>query len=378
MYINLIIFFIFTYSFIIFCFYYVKKDSIHIDSKIYVYMTLFLFLNVINFKLNKILFNIPFYYIFIINLILVVICKTIFLQLAESIKNLFLFNWLLYHFLVIKNKFFNYGFIILEELNKCSKFQSNLFILSIIMLIIFYGFHGLLFLLSFWPSFFSIFLSCFLLIYNILNFIESKFIFNNQNISSNRIQNLDFKKVQNILFINKTKFNRNIKLNHIEKRYISGTQIRQNLKEWFKITTAGTSTAVILTTVFAGANVISHQKQAEAAQKQAEVAERNVEIKAKVSEKKINLNIFEKLNNQKNDNNKQIEFRRIQLNEHQNKIEKAGYFNQIDSTYHRNQIAKLDSEIDELLQEQKTLNKNQQAVQQKLIEEPENFLDSID
>ena len=231
-----------------------KKIKQNFEQYYSIYFDYFLintFLSLIIFKINRIFFKIPIIYIFGCILVIIIIFKDFFLLLGNKIKNTYIFNFILYYNLLIKDYIYNCIFDFIDTIN----FDKNKKIfIFLFFFIISYFFLTILFYISFK---YNIILFFFFLLISIFNLLEKQFIFNIPNIN---IENLDFKNVQKILKIQNKNFNKNKNLYNIQKRYTHFNELRKFLKD-NAITIITSTAAGTLFTGYLQHNSIQVQKE---------------------------------------------------------------------------------------------------------------------
>lgn len=108
----------------------IKKKIENITIKIIYFNILYIdyllcisFLNLIIFKLNKIVFQIPLIYLYPMVILISILFINQWSLLTNQIKNTYIFNWFLYYFLIFKNSIYRIIFEFFEYLNKV-KYQN--------------------------------------------------------------------------------------------------------------------------------------------------------------------------------------------------------------------------------------------------------------
>nr|QLD32048.1 hypothetical protein [Pseudoperonospora humuli] len=213
----------------------IKKKIKNFSIKLFNFNTLYVdyilciaFLNLIILKLNQILFQISFIYLYpIIILISIIFINKLFL-LTNRIKNTYIFNWFLYYFLIIKNILYGiifeyFDFVEHEKYQKLVIFLTGFSLSSWSLNIFFY-------ILNYSYNIISIIFFIFLLIFNIFNLIEKKLIFTSKNIKQKR-DDLDYNFIKTLLKINNQQFNKNKSLFYLQKRYIYFNEIKKLIKK---------------------------------------------------------------------------------------------------------------------------------------------------
>ena len=220
------------------------------------YILCITFLNLIILKINQILFQIPSIHLYPIIIFISIVFINQWIFITNKIKNTYLFNWFFYYFLIFKNNL--YGIIFdyfqfIEEL-KYQKLMIFLtgFVLSSWFLNIFFLIINHSYNISI--SFFIL-----LLIINIFNLIEKKLIFTSENINQ-KISNLDYNFIKNLLKINNLKFNKNKPLFYIQKRYVHFNEIKNIIKK-HGVTVVTSATAGSLFTGYLQHSSVKVQKE---------------------------------------------------------------------------------------------------------------------
>lgn len=215
-----------------------RINNLYID-----YILSIMFLNIIILKINQNFLNISSVYIYPgIILISIIFIKQI-KYITNVIKNSYLFNFLLYYFLIFKNNIYKCVYEIISFLNYekdvkliifLSVFILNSWILNVLFLILNFSYD------------LSILLFVFLLILNIFNLIENRIIFTSENLIKN--PNIDYNVVKkDLLKINNNNFNKNIDLFYIQKRYINFGETKTFLKQHMATILTGVTTSTIFT-----------------------------------------------------------------------------------------------------------------------------------
>ena len=197
-------------------------------NEVYInYILCITFLNLIILKINQIFFKIPSIYLYLIIIFISVIFIKEWFIITNKIKNTYIFNWLLYYFLIFKNdlygitfEYFNY--VEQEKYQKLIVFLTGFVLSSWSLNIFFYILNH-----SYNVSILSF---IFLLIFNIFNLIEKKLIFTPENINQKK-GDLDYNFIKSLLQINNLKFNKNKSLFYIQKRYVHFNEIKNLIKK---------------------------------------------------------------------------------------------------------------------------------------------------
>lgn len=197
-------------------------------NKVYIeYLLCITFLNLIILKINQIVFQIPSLYLYPIIIFISILFINQWFILTNKIKNTYVFNWILYYFLIFKNSL--YGIVFeyfefIEELKyqKLMVFLTGFVLSSWSLNIVFY-------ILNYSYNL-SILFFFILLIINILNLIEKKLIFTSENINQKN-GDLDYNSIKGLLKINNLKFNKNQSLFYIQKRYVHFNEIKNLIKK---------------------------------------------------------------------------------------------------------------------------------------------------
>ena len=156
------------------------KNKLINASEVYLdYILCITFLNLIISKVNQISFQISSIYLYLITIFLGILFIKQWFLITNKIKNTYLFNYLLYYFLILKNNIYGiifeyFAYVEEEKYQRLIVFLSG-FVLSSWSL-------NLLFLILNNSYNVSILLFIVLLFLNIFNLIEKKFIFTLENL----------------------------------------------------------------------------------------------------------------------------------------------------------------------------------------------------
>jgi hypothetical protein len=264
------------------------------------YSITFIFLNFIVWKLNSIFFKIQFFYVFIGTILLTFLFKDFFFDLANQVKNTYLFNFLLYYDLNLKNYiyklFFNYNDKVSNfKYKKLDKFFTSYTVVFISL--------TLIFKLSFYIYYQdnvvldTLVLLIFTLI-SFLNLIEKQFIFNikhNNNFQKEGdilTKNFDFKFIQNRLNIKTTSFDKNSPFPYIQRRYMQNTG-KELLKKASKDFSLGAVIGGLGASIYGAFEIKQKQDEINIKERKQTLNERNLalnERKQALNERKQALN----------------------------------------------------------------------------------------